>query len=558
MSLGLRCLLMIVSFVVVAFGQPACCWWLGLIAAAGGYALFWSSIISLSRWWRFFIAMGWFSAVQAVQLFWLLSHPFWYIIGVYFFFAILLGAQFGLLSLLITPRALSQGVVVVGIAALWTLFEWIRLFVLSGFSWNPVGLALSGYVVPLQMASLWGIYGLSFWVMLVNGFAVRLWMVGWTKKSMISWLALALVPYLFGIVHLSIHRGYDKDSFASVVLVNTRFPVEELEACSVSDFMNCAKKEWIQVLQALKQGGGEKVDLVVLPEGVVPLSGNLLLYDVHDVVATFKEIFGDAAAQRLPRLQEPFAAKVKMNGQRQWLASSAYLAQAIANVYQADVIAGLEFTEKKEGHEGYVYNAALRFRGDINDDGRGMEWYAKRVLVPLGEYIPGAWLKPLTARYGIYDSYQRGCEAKVIPCQHLFIGPSICYEETIGHLVRESRLQGATMLANITNDGWFPHGLGWQHFYHARLRCVENGIPLIRACNFGVTGAVDSFGRIVAIAQQAPEDPAHALRVEVPLYTYRTWYTVWGDMGIVILCCVAVFFGLLNLHRGSWDIPCEK
>ena len=79
------------------------------------------------------------------------------------------------------------------------------------------------------------------------------------------------------------------------------------------------------------------------------------------------------------------------------------------------------------------------------------------------------------------------------------ISPSICMEEMYSFIVRGGRLLNADLLLNITNDGWYPNSrLPKQHFDHGRIRAVENGLPLVRACNTGVTGAVDALGREIA------------------------------------------------------------
>jgi apolipoprotein N-acyltransferase len=117
------------------------------------------------------------------------------------------------------------------------------------------------------------------------------------------------------------------------------------------------------------------------------------------------------------------------------------------------------------------------------------------------------------------------------------MGISVCYEETYGHIMRENRQLGAQLLVNLTNDGWYPQSkLSQQHFYHAIPRTVENGIALVRACNTGISAAVDSLGRVVArlAADDGPEElQPEVLRVSVPTYHYFTLYSFWGDAFIL-------------------------
>ena len=178
--------------------------------------------------------------------------------------------------------------------------------------------------------------------------------------------------------------------------------------------------------------------------------------------------------------------------------------------------------------------------------------YEKRVLLPMGEYIPFSFLKDLCARYGVKGSFTQGKEAKVEQTLAGLVAPSICYEETFGGVMREGKLKGAEMLVNLTNDAWYPHStLSLQHLEHARLRTVEMGVPLVRACNTGITCAIDSFGQTVDILHDhgEVEDVADSLYVEVPKYHYWTLYSLWGDHFILAVSMVGILFALPRKKR---------
>ena len=153
-----KLLLALVSGAIVALGQSAWVPALGIIASCCGYALFWRVTT------RFWPATLWFAAVQAVQISWMTETTYMgpLIWVVYLFLIAAMGAQFGLLSCLIPAQLTWRSIL--GLASLWTLFEWVRLFFLSGFTWSFAGTALATSATALQWASLWGIYGLSFWV----------------------------------------------------------------------------------------------------------------------------------------------------------------------------------------------------------------------------------------------------------------------------------------------------------------------------------------------------------------------------------------------------------
>jgi apolipoprotein N-acyltransferase len=163
----------------------------------------------------------------------------------------------------------------------------------------------------------------------------------------------------------------------------------------------------------------------------------------------------------------------------------------------------------------------------------------------MGEYIPFEFCRKLAARYGIAGSFTPGKHAVLWSCEKLPFGVSICYEETFGNLMRENREKGARFLLNLTSDAWFPLSkLPLQHYEHAKLRAVENGIPLFRACNTGVTAAVDPLGRERAAL---PEIETGALRVEMPLQHFQTFYAHFGEIPLLLACSFLLALGLLEM-----------
>jgi apolipoprotein N-acyltransferase len=115
-------------------------------------------------------------------------------------------------------------------------------------------------------------------------------------------------------------------------------------------------------------------------------------------------------------------------------------------------------------------------------------------------------------------------------------------------MMREIKKQGADVMLNLTSDAWFPTSrLMQQHFDHARPRTVENGIPLLRACNTGITGAIDSLGRVVAVLGENPKEAewiADSLKIEVPTYSFNTLYSLVGDYLILVISLGAICFAL--------------
>jgi apolipoprotein N-acyltransferase len=537
--------LLLTSFILVALGQPAWLWWIGMLASIFGFALFWRVLLVIpKRSERFVIAMGWYAAVQIVQLSWMTYHPFLYIYAVLLICAWLIGFQFGVIGLFIQPSLFQRMDRLLALAGLWTLLEWSRLFVLSGFSFNPIGLALTSNLYSIQFASLGGVYLLSFWVILVNLLAVRAWLQGFSKKGWLNLVGIALVPYLFGALHLIIQqRAFDEwetqHAPLKVMLVQTAFPVEEnLVFSSWEEAVLYVLNEWRHILALIQAHKNRAVDLIVLPEYVVPYGTFRSLYPFEKVKDSFEGFFGSLVLSSFPPLHPPYATHFETEEGNCCLVTNAFIAQTVANTMQADVVVGLEDTTFLTPSTKHVYSCAFHFSPHHSQYNR----YEKRVLVPMGEYIPFEFCRNLAAQYGITGSFTCGEKAKIFSAK-IPIGSSICYEETYGHLMRENRLLGAEMLVNLTNDAWFPDSLlTKQHFDHARLRTVENGIPLIRSCNTGMTGAVDSLGRIIGMLGEDPiqsQWKKEAYYIEVPTYHYATLYTQVGDQ---LILAISIFF----------------
>ena len=533
--------LLALSYVIVAFGQPVWVGWLGYLAAFFGYAIFWRAMCFFkTKLMRFSIATLWFAAVHGIGLSWMTETHYhgYFIILVYLFLLLGVGVQFGFLSLFIAKRKSFSFSQMLAIASLWTIFEWLRLFFLSGYTWNPVGMALATNNITVQIASLFGIYGMSFWVILVNTMSFKVLFVERTRKLCATWCSLMIFPFLFGTVHYFVHKDkVDLEESYSVVLVQPALlPEQKDPLASYAYSFISPLYQWERILHFIKNSAEKDIDLIVFPESVVPFGARLPFYSLESVANIWENVLGKEAVQSFPRLKYPLAHK---NEQKQWLVSNTFWAQAIANYYETEVVIGLEDADAILKRN---YNAAFF----LQPFGFEAKRYEKQVLVPLGEYFPFSWCKTLAAKFGITGQFTPGKDTKVFFGQKLPFGISICYEETYGDLIRKNRLKGARLFLNITNDVWFPNStLPQQHFELGRLRAIENGVPIIRACNTGITVAIDSLGRTVK-KMKGPEfaldEIAGALYVKVPLHHFPTLYTLAGDRFILMLSFL--FIGL--------------
>lgn len=526
----------VVSLAIVAVGQPARLGGVGAVVALLGFALFFCTLpLSFKKVHRFFSGVIWFAAVQLIQLSWMTSIEFqgYYVLIVYGLLVVCLACQFGLLTGLIPSNGKIPWPKLLFCAAFWTLMEWIRLFVLCGFSWNPIGLALTHFTCSLQMSSLFGVLGLSFWVMATNLWMVNVWRARFKVSHLLLWLGFAIFPYIFGAIHCKAHLLQSRaQQQLSVALVQTALlPTQKIPHLDhLSDFIS-PLEQWKRIIKSLKETQMPRWDLIILPEAAVPLLSDLNFYPYETIRELFISEFGQDIILKFPPLTYPYSDERDYLGRDVWCVSNLFFCQVLANHYQAEMITGLDYSDPN----GKNFNSAFY----LTPHGWISERYDKQILLPLAEYLPFDFLRPLAKWYGIHDFFSRGNGAKIFGRKIPF-SVAICYEETFSEIMREGRKKGAGLFITITNDNYYPNSsLHEQHFTHARLRAVENGIPLLRACNSGVTAAVSSLGETIGrFGEGLPffQNQEGTLSCRVPIYRYATLFSFWGDAGIISIC----------------------
>lgn len=520
---------LLLSWAIVAFGQPAWSWPLSFLSSAIGYSLFWYTAFRMDR--PFWTATLWYASVQAIQISWLASSDYMGpgIFVVYLGLCTAIGLQFGwLTSLIEQPLKIFSCAMIAGF---WVLMEWARLLPLTGFPWNPSGIALASNLYSLQFAAFVGIYGLSFWVIFANLLGFRALASPRDIGKWGAWCAAIGLPFAFGLGHLGNWEGEAKEGKEiTVALVQTAMMPEEKDYTKAKANAYVPPiAQWDRIIGQLANTSKNRYDLIVLPEGALPWVATKGAYPLEAIKQIWVEHFGWDSLSDLPPLGSPIATSA---GSGMWRISNAYWAQSLANHYHSEVIVGFLASDEMK-----TYNAAFHFR----PLGTEMVRYDKRILVPIGEYMPLAGWRPLAEfiqdRFGIGDSFNEGTEAKVFEGA-LPIGIAICSEETYSHIPRETRLAGAELFVTISNDAWFPNTfLPSLHFEHGRIRAVENGVCLFRSCNTGVTGAVDCFGRTIDCLVASDHDPG-VLELKTKIKSCPTLYTIWGDWPVLGLSAI--------------------
>lgn len=484
----MRYLVLLISLCLVAFGQPYFSHTLSIVGAVFGFGLFFRALLLFKK--RYFVAFIWFAGVQLIDLIWFCTPKYHgpMIFIVWFLIACWMGAQFGVVYTCL-PKEGRPGVKhALCAASLCTLIEFSRYYFFCGFAFNPAGLPWTASLYSLQCVSLFGILGFSFFTIFLG-----MLFAGDFRKS---FALVAVLPFLIGaLLYYPRSSAMEEDGKSlQALLVQTGLKQEEKVPMPGQGALFISPiQQWAQMLSLIPEE--KNFDLVVLPEAVFPFGANQKIFPNRETNGIFAREFRDALG--------------------------------------SDLVMGLDDTDEAGNH-----NAAFFYGKEET------RRYEKRVLVPLGEYLPLSFLRSFAAKYGLTQFFTEGKEAKVFAGKIPF-APTICYEECYPHLVRQGRKKGAELFVNITNDGFYPDSILPQvHFAHGLVRAVENGAPVLRACNTGVTASVDSLGRVVDKIEG--EWTRQGLLTSVPTYTYQTIYSHFGDYPLLLLS-----FFILTLRMKS-------
>jgi apolipoprotein N-acyltransferase len=253
-----------------------------------------------------------------------------------------------------------------------------------------------------------------------------------------------------------------------------------------------------------------------------------------------------------------------------WFPNDPFYAQWVKEVVQKTKTFNIVGACTTKGDK--AFNSAFL----IGPDGEIKAEYAKMKLVPFGEYIPfGGVFKRWIPYLGELGTFEAGQEGVAMPIQRHSRMPlagihgspikafgddeekiytNICYEAIFDGIIRSHVNNGADLLVNLTNDGWFLNtGAPEQHFNANILRAVENARPVVRAANTGISGAIDPMGRVLL---RTPLMESGAFAAQVPLagnektcftrfgnwFTWACWLILVGAGGLSLNQAVQIFF----------------
>jgi apolipoprotein N-acyltransferase len=386
--------------------------------------------------------------------------------------------------------------------------EWLRGHIFTGFPWNTLGYALTMPQVLMQSASVIGIYGLTLVTVVV---CATPWVV-WYRPERTAGVALALMclsaMVAFGAARLAlIGDGAVPD--VRLRIVQPSIPQREkwLPENQRQIFMD-------HLALSRQRPDGTADDAASASSGAS---------------APVTHIIWPEAAMPFRPLQSPEA----MAAIGDMLPANTYLLSG-----------GLRTADQADGLV-EARNSLMVF----GSGGRVSDIYDKIHLVPFGEYLPFRWvlerlgLEQLTRQRGGFGAGPRPRPTLRVPGLPP-IGPLICYEAIFPTAVVQGP-ERPGVLVNITNDGWFGNTTGpRQHFHQARVRAVEEGLPLVRAANNGISGVIGPTGTVTAYLGLNIKGSIDA---ELPQAVAPTVYARFGDGCFVFL--LLVFSSIFTLTR---------
>ncbi len=195
---------------------------------------------------------------------------------------------------------------------------------------------------------------------------------------------------------------------------------------------------------------------------------------------------------------------------------------------------GLRQKIKDNWFGGFIRSNGKEFYNSVSFNN---QIYDKRKLVPFGEFIP---FQNILNSIGLkkfipFESFSSGSANKSF---NQYVAPLICYEGIFPNLTRENIRPNTMLLANITNDAWFGNGAGpQQHFTHVRFRSVENGLPLIRSANMGISALINPIGEV---EEFIPYGEIGFIDIQIPRKIRSTFYTQFGDN--ILYFFIVLFF----------------
>jgi apolipoprotein N-acyltransferase len=418
--------------------------------------------------------------------------------------ALVIGIFPGLFTLFLALVIRKWGHMAVLLAPVfWTALEWARLGV-TGQLWNAIGYSQAYHPMLIQPARWGGVYAVSFLILAINS-AIALFIISrsrWTVVVPVSIVFMVLIVIWVSPLFVTPSKA-SQTSSVNVVALQPNVPMKFVK--SVEETKELLERHWSMSTNALKN----------LPDDGLP---RLVIWPESPMNFTYASDRG---------FQEQLATFAKDNR-----------TSLLLNSLEPAPLNGF-------------YNSALL----INEEGRMISQYDKIRLMPFGEYVPlPQWLPGASLITGIVGDFTPGDKYTLMPFGEHRAGVFICIESAYPWIPRRLTNEGADVLINISNDGYLgPTAVMRQHLANAIFRAVENGRPVLRVTNSGLTALIYATGETQE--QTSPFTMDVRVWKVAPTLTTGTFYTKHGDV-FVYFCAaitVLVLLAMIFTRRRSFE-----
>jgi apolipoprotein N-acyltransferase len=342
----------------------------------------------------------------------------------------------------LAPPGVSR---VLALAVAWVFFEWVRSWIFTGFPWNLIGSVWMPVLPVVQFAAIAGTYGLGLLTVILA--AMPSVLVRPFRANRMAMLASVLV-----MAAIALWGGIRLTDGTTATVPDVRLRLVQANIEQTLKWKPEMRMAHLQEHLALTRSPGwEQVTDVIWPETAAPsfLERDGMARHLMAAVTPPGGLLITGAVRGTPPGVEPFR----------------------------------------------IWNSLLA----LGDHGDIVGTFDKAHLVPFGEYVPLHDLLPMDKITPGSIDFTPGAGAATLDFPGLpALGPLICYEVIFPGEVIDRSHRPAWML-NLTNDGWYGISAGpYQHFAAARLRAVEEELPLVRSANTGISAVVDPYGRVLA------------------------------------------------------------
>lgn len=422
--------------------------------------------------------------------------------------ATLLGIFPALFTAVLARAITKWGVAALFVAPLlWSSLEWARLQT-TGQLWNALGYSQAYHPSMIQTASWGGVYAVGFLIVMANTAMAYALIKRSVKSLIISGAAILFVAVVMLVANKSSHsRASDDDKQAGAVVVAVQ-PNVPMDLVKSDEDMRKLTLRHFELSEAALRGVAQdgRPRLVIWPES--PMN---------------------------------FA----YGGDNQ-------LRTVLANFARANNTSILLNSQEVAPNDG-IYNSAVL----INQEGSLVAQYDKIRLLPFGEYIPlPEWVPGAGLIRGIVGDFTPGTNYRLMSVGDVRTGVFICIESAYPSIARRFTIEGADVLINISNDGYLgPTAVMRQHLANAVFRAVENGRPLLRVTNTGITARITPTGEVKDATQDfRPEVRTWEIaRTQNPM----TFYAVHGDLFAVACALLSLLIFVFSLWTGSRGKKCQ-